>query len=271
MANQGMIGANIDELRALAGEFDAAANQIDGELWQVTSCVKNTSWLGLLADEFRRIWNAVHTLKLHTLANELHEAARVLRANADEQEKASRDNGGSSKRLVPVPPHNPIPTPSTTPDGPVITGHRDLADVLKSYDADKNLGQNNADGKYPYQCTGWANHRWHELGHSGTVYGDGWELAGKAGTPVSSSPSLHAMGSAPGGPYGNGHVMIVEEIKGNQIRVSEMNAHDTGYQAGSDPVGRPAVYNDTLWITQQADGTYRYPGMGTIQFAAFSG
>ncbi len=111
MATQGMIGADIGRLRGLASEFTAAADRIDAELRAVTTSVRNTPWQGTNADRFRQSWNSVHSTRLRALANQLRDAARILRTNADDQQHVSNAGAGGhggglagriARGLVPV-------------------------------------------------------------------------------------------------------------------------------------------------------------------------
>jgi len=94
MDTKGMIGADIGRLRALASEFTTGADRIDGDLRAVTASMRNTPWQGATADRFRQSWTSVHSTRLRSLSTQLRDAARILRVNADEQERVS--NGGSS-------------------------------------------------------------------------------------------------------------------------------------------------------------------------------
>ncbi len=154
-------------------------------------------------------------------------------------------------------PPEPI-TPSPTPAG------RTILEVQEKYDfwADsiQHEHPNFSDPtQSQYQCTGWANFRWHELGYDGIVHGNaGPQMLENVPTLLSSSPTLHAMAIR------NGHVMIVEEIAGDGswIRVSEMNT-------GSDwEVGRPEEFMDTDKLHRNPGGNF-YEKDSLIQFAPF--
>jgi len=98
MATKGMIGADIGRLRGLASEFSSAADRIDAEIRAVSTSVRNTPWQGATADRFRQSWSSVHSARLRGLANQLRDAARILRANADDQERVSNAGAAGGPR-----------------------------------------------------------------------------------------------------------------------------------------------------------------------------
>jgi hypothetical protein len=92
----GMIGANPEQLRILATEFERAANDIDAEIRVTTTSVRNTPWKGATADRFRQSWTSVHTTRLRSLSAQLRDAARSLRENAEDQERVSNAGVGTA-------------------------------------------------------------------------------------------------------------------------------------------------------------------------------
>jgi uncharacterized protein YukE len=95
-----MIGADVARLRALASEFTGAADRIEAELRTVTASVRNTPWQGPNAERFRQSWNSVHSAKLRALAAQFRDNARVLSANASDQENVSKVRDASGRAVV---------------------------------------------------------------------------------------------------------------------------------------------------------------------------
>ena len=134
--------------------------------------------------------------------------------------------------------------------------------MQKSYDTWAS-GTRFASEDYRYQCTSFANFRWHELGYDGSpISGNGWQMAENAPGSVSAQPSLHAMASYGDGTHAN-HVMIVEEVRADgTVRFSEMNT-DRNWA-----VGNPDEYKDSRLIKPDENGKY-FVGGNEIRFAAF--
>lgn len=89
-----MYGADIGELRALAAQFDRAADQLDGCRGALGGQVHSSPWAGADAVRFKGDWSSQYAPRLNTTATRLREAARSLRSNADDQERASAVDGG---------------------------------------------------------------------------------------------------------------------------------------------------------------------------------
>lgn len=268
-------GMNVAEVKALAEHLKSAAGQLDGIMQQLNSKVSSTSWVGPDASKFKNDWWPGHRNRLQQLRTDLEGFGQSAHNNATDQENASsaHDGGGASAA-----PGGVVGTGGSTDGGsagsPAVDGgtvtpaNRSIADVQQKYDA-WATGRFAAGGESNYQCTGWANFRWAELGYKGSaIGGDGRSMAANAPGDVSGLPSLHAMASS-GATSTNsyGHVMIVEEVSadGSRIRVSEMN---TG-RDGSDALHASArEYYDQRWITRAADGTWKGSKGEPISFAA---
>jgi len=279
-------GMNIDEVKALSEQLKAAAARLTqiGQVLQTR--VGGTSWVGPDATKFKNDWWPGHRTRLQQLSTDLDGFGQSAANNAAEQEQASGLNStvggigaavigagtiglGAIDKQAPVKidvgtaPTVVVPgaTPAVMPQG------RDWHEVQIGYDkwatgiwANPNQSQ--------YQCTAWANYRWHELGYNGIVGGNGGAMAGNAPGDPSTNPSLHAMASYGAGTNANpGHVMIVEEVLdgGNRIRVSEMNT-DRDWQHAS-----ASEYSDSRIITRSADGTFHGSNGQLITFAGFPG
>jgi len=278
-------GMNIGEVKALAEQLKAAAGKFDAIVQMLNAKVGSTSWVGADATKFKNDWWPAHRARLQQLRTDLEGFAQSALNNATAQEGASDANeGGAAGIVAPVPivsgdtsgtPQDVLPSNGTIPGGQgttVLPAGRDWHEVQKGYDA-WATGRFADPNESQYQCTGWANYRWAELGYSGTsISGHGGQMAGNAPGDVSGTPSLHAMASYSSGSYG--HVMIVEEVMdgGNKIRVSEMNA---GIDRGNpkiwddaDLVATADEYRDTTTYTKGADGVFRSNGRA-LSFAAF--
>lgn len=92
----GMVGADLEQLRALASSFERGAEQ----LRQVSTTVRNgiqiSAWVGPFAVRFRKTWDSEHSVKLTRAAAALASQARQLRQEADQQEQASKAAGGAT-------------------------------------------------------------------------------------------------------------------------------------------------------------------------------
>ena len=94
----GFYGADVAQLRALAAEFSRAADQLDRGRLQVGDGIRISAWVGPFAQTFRLRWESEHSRRLAGAAHRLRDSASRLRANADEQERASAVNGGGTGR-----------------------------------------------------------------------------------------------------------------------------------------------------------------------------
>lgn len=95
MSVSGMIGADIEALERLAGQFDQAAVRLRHHAAAVSDGIQVSAWLGPIALRFQVDWDSTHSVKLKHTAGSLDEAARSLRHNAAEQQRASDGATGS--------------------------------------------------------------------------------------------------------------------------------------------------------------------------------
>jgi len=94
-----VIGADPDQLRATANQFVQAADRLEGSLKGLNSFVSNaTIWRGPDSERFRSEWNGQSVSALNGAITALREGAEVLRRNADEQDNASRADGGTGSQ-----------------------------------------------------------------------------------------------------------------------------------------------------------------------------
>jgi uncharacterized protein YukE len=264
-------GMDIAEIEAfgnrLQQHFSTQLNSIADELETVVGQT-SSSWVGPDGEKFRSWWPAKRSA-IRATADDVHGFGQSALNNASEQRNASGDRASSPG--VGTRDWIPVPSVPGTPDLPpiegrvVLPGGRAWQDVQKEYDA-WATGRFADPKESQYQCTGWANFRWQQLGYKGDISGHGGAMAGNAG-PTTSDPSLHAMASYRSGEYG--HVMIVEEVTngGNTIRVSEMNTGTDGSDANN---AHPREYRDTRVYTRGVDNKFRSNGH-ELEFAAFPG
>lgn len=88
-------GADIAQLRALAGEFEGAAQSLDTTVSEVTSMLSSVDWLGPGGDQFREEWDGHHAPAIRGVSGSLAEVRGVLERNADAQEQTSGDYSGA--------------------------------------------------------------------------------------------------------------------------------------------------------------------------------
>jgi len=85
----GAYGADTVQLRDLASTFDQSANRLDAGRISVANRIRLRLWVGPLAVRFRLNWDSQFSKMLHASAESLRIAARTLRDQASEQERAS--------------------------------------------------------------------------------------------------------------------------------------------------------------------------------------
>lgn len=85
----GMVGADLEELRALAASFERAATQLTETGRRVRSGIQISAWVGPFAVRFRSTWDSEHSVALRRAAEALSAQARQLRQKADQQESVS--------------------------------------------------------------------------------------------------------------------------------------------------------------------------------------
>ena len=119
----GMVGSDLEQMRALAAAFERAAAQLNQTSQKVRNGIQISAWVGPFAVRFRRTWESEHSVKLRQAAAALSAQARQLRLEADQQDKASSASPGSSTggRLS-----------SNSQGGHPGVSHRDLVDFARS-------------------------------------------------------------------------------------------------------------------------------------------
>lgn len=95
--NAGIIGADPQALRDMATKFETSADQLDGVKGSVQPWVdRGDIWRGLDNQRFVTNWNSVGSSAVTNVAGQLRRAAKDLRLNAEEQDKASAAVGSFS-------------------------------------------------------------------------------------------------------------------------------------------------------------------------------
>jgi len=85
----GMVGADPEELDALAQRFRVLAGKLDSSRASLGSQIHNNPWSGPAAEGFRNDWDGHHSRVLTAVARSLGQAATSLTSNANEQRQAS--------------------------------------------------------------------------------------------------------------------------------------------------------------------------------------
>ncbi len=94
-------GADADQLRSAAKQFDSVAGALEGVAKVVSSSI-NGPWWGTDADRFRSQWTGVSHPNVKAAVSALREGANSLRHNAQEQERVSNTAGASVGGAAPV-------------------------------------------------------------------------------------------------------------------------------------------------------------------------
>jgi hypothetical protein len=92
----GMVGADADQLDALARDIAHTADRIDGIRVEVGGRLHHTSWDGPDAQQARSDWDHRHAGALVRVAASLRERGGLLTTEAEAQRRASADDGGAA-------------------------------------------------------------------------------------------------------------------------------------------------------------------------------
>ena len=93
MGGQGMYGADVAQLKQLAGVLERAADRLDKSRVKVTDGIRVAAWIGPVAVRFRATWDSTYRPNLQSAANLLRANAKTLRSNAEDQDQTSRATG----------------------------------------------------------------------------------------------------------------------------------------------------------------------------------
>ena len=147
----GMVGADVEALRALSADFSRAAHQLRQTSLKVRNGIQISAWAGPWAVRFRTNWDSQYSVMLRRAAEALDRAATALKDEAQQQEDASRGSGTGIGRvlphgvpMVPTRPGMTLPQRLTTIDPQLGQGKGfQLLDVLLGLDemnVDEQLG-----------------------------------------------------------------------------------------------------------------------------------
>ncbi|MBX6721734.1 MAG: hypothetical protein IRY92_00640 [Dactylosporangium sp.] len=133
----GLVGANPDQLDELAARMNSGADTLEAIRHAIYLSLSRTEWPGPDGDQFRHDWDYRHTRLIAAAVTALREAARVARANADQQRAASgadSGRGGSRGPITLVPRGGGVGIPDISD---LVTGAQNLlyiVDVLENLD-----------------------------------------------------------------------------------------------------------------------------------------
>lgn len=91
----GMVGADVDQLRALARGLTQAADRLESATGEVNGRLSSTPWQGQDATRFRSEWQGQSLGLVRSVVSALRDAATQIERNASEQEQASAAAGGT--------------------------------------------------------------------------------------------------------------------------------------------------------------------------------
>lgn len=92
--NDHMLGADTEQLRALAQAFGSAAEKINAAVTSLSPAVQHSPWSGGDAVKFRADWNSRMRPQLNGTANALGGLSKKLVQQAADQDKTSAADGG---------------------------------------------------------------------------------------------------------------------------------------------------------------------------------
>jgi len=133
----GFYGADVAELRKLAGMFSKQADSLAAAVATVTNGVQSSVWLGPIAVQFRVTWTQKHSVSLQAAIDLLRTLAKTLLDQTKQQEDAS--TGGSSP-LVPVEPDPAVVLGSVAQTLQVLLDQQRRAEAVTDWYAE-NKGQ----------------------------------------------------------------------------------------------------------------------------------
>jgi hypothetical protein len=126
----GVVGADVDRLRALARTLGSAADRLENSASVVTSQLGGTRWVGPDAEHYRSQWQASSLGLIRQAVTALRDAAGAIERNAADQEQTSRAETAG------LAPSGPGPSWAHILPAPVDGGDTnplvDIRDFLKS-------------------------------------------------------------------------------------------------------------------------------------------
>lgn len=140
---QGLIGADVEDLRRLSAAMEAEAEKMTNLQRQLTTMIQNGQyWKGRDAEQFRNLWNSDLYGRLAAASLCLKTNARALKLNAQQQEQASLGLSGAAGK-------NPSGQPGFSMGprtfGPVTVEGTGTMDAEASGEAHVNVGRGGVD------------------------------------------------------------------------------------------------------------------------------
>lgn len=121
----GMVGADVDQLRALARNLTQAADRLEGMTGEVTGRLSAVPWQGQDASQFRSQWQGQSLGQIRAVVGALRDAATQIERNATEQDQASATSGsdgllstvsGAISGMMSAPHGQTLPASLSTPE-----------------------------------------------------------------------------------------------------------------------------------------------------------
>lgn len=99
------VGADTGQLRSLADDLSRRSKDLTGDIIPgISGRLAGNPWHGPDRQQFDHLWNSQLVHKINNVAAALEDAARTVRKNADDQDRASNDDGtGLGFRLDGIP------------------------------------------------------------------------------------------------------------------------------------------------------------------------
>ena len=85
----GMVGMNVEEVRALSTQLQQAAEQVRQISSTLTTKLNSTTWVGPDQARFKGEWEGTHSSNLRSVAEALQQASTAASNNANDQEQVS--------------------------------------------------------------------------------------------------------------------------------------------------------------------------------------
>jgi uncharacterized protein YukE len=85
----GMIGMDVDQVRALSTQLGAAAEEVQQVSTTLTARLAQTAWVGQDRDRFTQAWEGQHAPGLQLVSQVLQQAAQSAGQQAHEQDGVS--------------------------------------------------------------------------------------------------------------------------------------------------------------------------------------
>lgn len=103
------VGADVDQLDALAVQLAKGANQLEQTYRHIEAQLARTPWKGRSAEQFRQRWHGKARAQMHAASSDLQKAATAIRRQAAEQRRTSESGGGSTSSWMHGGPARPLP------------------------------------------------------------------------------------------------------------------------------------------------------------------